>query len=246
MVRPSVLFDLDGVISDTASVHAKAWCMVFNDALDRLGMTGRMFDEGADYHLYIDGKLRLAGIQDFLSSRSIALPAGPEDDRTLLTMNGIGNVKNALFRDLIARDGVTIFEDARRLIERLQDAEFELGIASSSKNARLVLEQSGLLHHFRSIMDGIVAEQESVRSKPSPEFYRHAAMLLGHEPHSCIVIEDAVSGVVSAKQAGAKFIVGIVRGSNNTALQAHGADMVLECLDDLSIESLERDVMPAA
>ena len=94
---------------------------------------------------------------------------------------------------------------------------FELGIASSSKNARIVLEQSGLLHCFSAIMDGLVAEQEHVRSKPSPEFYQHAAFLLGREPHSCIVIEDAVSGVVSAKQAGARLIVGIARGCSDAA-----------------------------
>jgi HAD superfamily hydrolase (TIGR01509 family) len=242
MARPSILFDLDGVISDTASVHAKAWGMVFNDVLRHLHITDRAFQDAVDYHLHIDGKLRSAGIQDFLSSRSIALPPGPQDDRSLLTMHGIGNVKNALFRDLIATDGVKIFEDARRLITRLQEAGFELGIASSSKNARIVLEQSGLLHCFSAIMDGIVAEEKGVRSKPNPEFYRHAAFLLGHQPNSCIAIEDAISGIASAKQAGIRFIVGIARRSNNDALQAHGADLVLESLDNLSIELLQRAV----
>lgn len=237
MLRPAALFDLDGVISDTASVHAKAWRIVFDDALTRLGIAHRPFDEKNDYAEYVDGKMRQAGIESFLASREVVLPLGNSDQKDLVTVNGIGNTKNAIFRDLIASDGIAIFDDSRRLISRLMEAGFELGIASSSKNAGFVLERSGLLNSFKAIMDGLVAEQNGVKSKPDPEFYRHAASLIGHDPGECVVIEDAVSGVTSAKRAGIKFVIGIVRGAHRAeVLRGAGADLVVHSLDDVATE----------
>jgi HAD superfamily hydrolase (TIGR01509 family) len=244
MTRPSILFDLDGVISDTASVHAKAWRIVLDDVLLQLGIADRPFRDGVDYELHVDGKMRLAGIEDFLSSRSVTLPYGELDDHSLQTMHGIGNIKNALFRDLIAEDGVRVFDDARRLIAKLRDAGFVLGIASSSKNAGLVLEKCELIHCFAAVMDGLVAERNGVRSKPSPQFYRHAAALLGRDPAACVVIEDAISGIVSAKQAGIKLVVGIARGPGVGALQANGADLVVGSLDEISIDAMQRVTAP--
>jgi HAD superfamily hydrolase (TIGR01509 family) len=240
MPRPAALFDLDGVISDTASVHAKAWRIAFDQALGRLGQTGRPFDEKIDYFLHVDGKMRQVGIEDFLASRGIVLPLGNASQNGLDTVNGIGNTKNAIFRDLIARDGVKIFEDALRLIDRLRRAGFELGIASSSKNARAVLERTGLLTHFGVIMDGLVAEKERVKSKPSPQFYQHAAVLFSRPPGECIVIEDALSGIASAKQAGIKLVVGIARSDDGAALRESGADIVVGSLDDVTVEQLVR------
>lgn len=245
MPRLATLFDLDGVITDTASVHAKAWRIVFDEALKRLGVTDRLFDEQVDYALHVDGKMRSKGIEAFLASRNITLSLGAADRDDLNTVYGIGNTKNALFRDLIAKGGVRIFDDARRLIAKLRDSDFELGIASSSKNARLVLEMSGLLDSFTIVMDGLVAERSGVSSKPSPQFYRHAAGLLGREPAECAVIEDAISGIVSAKQAGIKFVVGIARGVNPSALRANGADTVVGSLDDISIDVFQRESDPA-
>jgi beta-phosphoglucomutase family hydrolase len=236
MSRPAVLFDLDGVISDTVSVHAKAWRMVFNDALAHHGLADQVFDERVDYRLHVDGKSRQAGIEDFLLSRNVVLPLGESDQTGFDTVNGIGNTKNAIFRDLIARDGVAIFDDARRLIAKLRSEKFELGLASSSKNARIVLEKCGLLGSFKAIMDGLVAEREGVSSKPSPDFYRHAAALVGSEPRECIVIEDATSGIVSAKQAGVMSVIGIARADNAVSLQQSGADVVVTSLDDLPFD----------
>lgn len=244
MQRPAALFDLDGVISDTASVHARAWRIAFDQALARLGHTGRPFDEKIDYFLHVDGKMRQAGIEDFLASRGIALPLGDGAQGGLDTVNGIGNTKNAIFRDLIARDGVEIFEDALRLIDRLSQAGFELGIASSSKNARTVLERAGLIARFGVIMDGLVAEKEQVKSKPSPQFYQHAAAMFGRRPDECVVVEDALSGIASAKQAGIKLVVGIARGDSGTALRASGADIVVSSLDDVVVADLGRALEP--
>lgn len=233
--RPQLaaLFDLDGVISDTASVHAQAWRIVFDRVLTHLGHTGSTFDEKRDYELYVDGKMRQTGIEDFLASRGIKLPLGDLAATGLKTVNGIGNSKNAMFRDLIATNGVRIFDDSIRLIERLKAADIEMGIASSSKNARRVLEKSALLINFKAIMDGLVAEQDGIRSKPYPEFYVHAARLIGYAPDRCIVIEDALSGIASARQAGVKLVVAISRGNTADALRASGADMVVTSLDDV-------------
>lgn len=233
--RPAVLFDLDGVISDTASVHARAWRIVFDRALAHLGHN-TTFDEKRDYELYVDGKMRQSGIEDFLASRNIKLPLGEAEAAGLDTVNGIGNIKNAIFRDLIANDGVRIFDDAARLIARLRDADVDMGIASSSKNARLVLEKSGLLANFSAIMDGLVAERDGILSKPYPDFYVHAAALLGHAPGRCVVIEDALSGIASAKQAGVMLVIAISRGSGADALRASGADIVVSSLDDVATD----------
>ena len=240
MQRPAALFDLDGVISDTASVHARAWRVAFDQALTSLGQAGRPFDEKIDYFLHVDGKMRQAGIEDFLASRGIVLPLGDAAQDGLDTVNGIGNSKNTIFRDLIARDGVEIFDDALRLIDRLHQAGFELGIASSSKNARPVLERASLLDRFGIIMDGLVAEKEQVKSKPSPQFYRHAAAMFSRTPEECIVIEDALSGIASAKQAGIKLVVGVARGDAGADLRASGADVVVNSLDEVIVEQLVR------
>ena len=240
----AVLFDLDGVISDTASVHARAWATVFNNALKARNLADRPFDEERDYLLHVDGKTRQAGIEGFLASRDIVLPLGDADAEGLDTVNGIGNVKNAVFRDLVARSGVTIFDDARRLIAKLRAAGFALGLASSSKNARMILETAGMIDNFSMIMDGLVAERDGVRSKPSPDFYRHAAMRFERKPADCVVVEDAISGIVSASQAGVGLIIGVARRDNVAALLASGADLVVVSLDELTIDALRRTAVP--
>jgi len=234
----SVLFDLDGVISDTVSVHAKAWKTVFDDVLESRGLGGQPFLIGLDYPLYLDGKMRLAGIESFLGSRDIALPLGSADDMTRESITGIGNLKNRVFRQLIADEGMALFDDATRLMTRLKAAGCPLGLASSSKNARAILDKVGLTPWFAAIMDGVVAETQNVASKPHPDFYVHAANLLGRLPSECAVIEDATSGVISAKQAGIKLVVAISRHGNDQALWDSGADMVVDTLDDVPVEKL--------
>lgn len=237
MFTLSVLFDLDGVVSDTASVHAKAWKVVFDRFLEGRGEAGRPFQVESDYLLHLDGKMRTAGIESFIQSRGLAMPpSGPADDNGLETINGIGNIKNRIFRELISDGGVTIFGDATRLMGRLMDAGCPLGLASSSKNAAFILDKAGLTPLFEAVLDGNIAEERQVASKPHPDFYRYVAALLGRPPGECAVIEDAISGIISARRAGIGLVVGISRHGDSRALWDSGADMVVETLDDVPTE----------
>ncbi len=228
---PAVLFDLDGVVSDTAAVHAKAWKRAFDDARESLRLPGRPFDEHGDYREFVDGKTREVGIADYLASLGVSIPLGGSEDRTPVSIRGIGNHKNGIFRVLLEQDGVRIFPDARTILADLRARDVRIGLASSSRNARTILEKAELLSCFDSIFDGVEAEVGAVRSKPHPDFYRAAASALGREPSDCLVFEDAVSGVDSAKQAGCRPIVGVVRlGHKPEPLRAAGADHTFDSL----------------
>lgn len=233
----AVLFDLDGVISDTASVHAKAWKAVFDKVLASEGQAYLPFNETEDYVKHVDGKTRLIGITDFLNSRGLTLPLGRVNDATIQTIHGVGNTKNTLFREFLESTGVSVFWDTIRLIEVLREGKVDLGLASSSKNAQLVLEKAGLSGVFKAILDGVIAEECGVASKPDPEFYRYAAQLLRRVPSDCIVVEDAISGVVSAKQSGAGLVIGVCRRGDGRELIANGADIVVTSLDKLDVGS---------
>jgi beta-phosphoglucomutase family hydrolase len=235
----AVLFDLDGVISDTASVHASAWKKVFDRVLTVAGKHDAMFDQINDYLMYVDGKTRLVGITDFLRSRHIEMPEGNYNSEGIDTIYGIGNAKNTIFCDLLESVGVKLFDDAIRAIKILKDARAQIGIASSSKNARLVLKKAGLTEYFQSILDGTAAEHDGIKSKPDPAFYLRAAELLGRSPAECIVVEDAISGVVSAKKAGIGYVVGICRKGGGNALKDNGADISVSSLDELNFLGLE-------
>jgi HAD superfamily hydrolase (TIGR01509 family) len=200
-------------------------------------MTDCLFDLKTDYQRHVDGKMRLSGIESFLHSRALILPLGQDEDQTLDTVTGIGNIKNSLFRSLLEKEGVTIFDDSVRLMGRLQKGNHLIGLASSSKNARPVLEKAGLLDLFVSIMDGMVAHHYGIASKPSPDFYRHAAQLINTLPDHCVVIEDAISGVASAKNAGIRCVIGIDRHDNADALLSNGADIVVKSLDDIDMSA---------
>jgi len=236
MQRLAVLFDLDGVISDTASAHAMAWKAIFEEFLAQDYLSSKAIFEPRDYIYYIDGKDRLAGIESFLESRNITLPTGHPEDTGLNTIRGIGNSKNIYFNKLLTKYGVHIFEDAKRLIYSLQGLGLKLGLASASKNAKTILVEGGLKDCFQLIFDGSVAEKIGIRSKPHGDFYIHAANFVGHTPQNCIVIEDAISGVISAREAGIKTVIGIARQSDGIELGNSGADIVVSSLDELDIE----------
>jgi HAD superfamily hydrolase (TIGR01509 family) len=240
-MTPAILFDLDGVISDTAVTHAQAWKVVFDQVLSKVKKESAAFDEQYDYLRYVDGKSRQAGIADFLTSRGINFPIGDVNDHGIESIQGIGNKKNAVFRALLEASGVKIFPDALRAIKKFRASGVELGLASSSKNARIVLERAGLSAQFKAILDGMVAETNGVASKPDPAFYRCAAALAGFKLSECIVFEDAIAGVISAKQAGAGFVVGVARHGNENKLKGHGADLILATLDELD-DHLGKDV----
>lgn len=231
----AVIFDLDGVISDTSSIHEKAWKTVFDQVLTIHGLGSDEFTS-ADYKTYVDGKTRAIGIDSFLRSRQLHLQTGPKDSEDLHHHAGIGNQKNKIFVDTIENEGVHFYEDALRLLKRLVKAGVTMGIGSSSKNARSVLRQGNLENYFSVIVDGLVASSENVKSKPDGDFYIFCALKLNKEPKFCVVIEDAISGIVSAREAGVGKIIGIDRLGNENVLYEAGADLVVKSLDQLSVE----------
>ncbi|NVK33316.1 MAG: beta-phosphoglucomutase family hydrolase [Rhodobacteraceae bacterium] len=242
----AVLFDMDGVISDTASIHTKAWKAVFDQVLSNIDPSAPPFNETEDYLRYVDGKSRPAGIRDFLSSRNLQLPTGEVTDSNVNTICGIGNDKNQIFRKFLETEGVKLFEDALIALNTLKQNNALLGLASSSKNASLVLERTGLTEYFSSILDGEVAEENGIKSKPDPEFYTFAARLLGKLPEECIVIEDAISGVISARDAGAGLIIGIDRKGDGETLRTNGAGIVVSSLNELDFsqsKNIFRDIL---
>ena len=236
MERLAVLFDLDGVISDTAYTHAMAWKSIFEKFLNQNSLPFPLKFEASDYLHYLDGKARFTGIQSFLESKNIKLSVGQPEDKGLDTIHGIGNAKNALYLDMLLRNGVHIFDDALRLINILQESGLSLGLASASKNAENILEKGGIKDRFEFVMDGRVAELYQIKPKPHPDFYKNAANFLGYRAQNCIVIEDAISGVIAAKRAGVKIVIGIDRQSNGIGLLKNGADLIVSSLDEIDVK----------
>jgi beta-phosphoglucomutase family hydrolase len=233
------LFDLDGVITDTASVHERAWKATFDAFLqaraDREGTAFVPFDAG-DYDEYIDGKHRFDGVRSFLESRGIELPEGTHDDPPGAdTVGGLGNRKNALLLELIHRDGVRRFEDAVTFLHAVRDAGLRRAVVSASANCAEVLASVGLTALLEVRIDGIVAEREHLRGKPAPDTFLAAARALGVEPSAAMVIEDAVAGVEAGRAGAFGLVVGVDRigSGHGEALRAHGAGVVVSALTEL-------------
>lgn len=218
----AVLFDLDGVLTDTAAAHERAWAKVMGEFLDAYG--GVTPYSVADYYAYLDGKQRLKGIQSLLGSRGIELSM---DEVTQL-----GAQKNAAFRQALNADGVRVFPGSVRFLDWLQQHGISIAVVSSSRNAPAVLEAAGLLDRFPAVVDGTVAAEHGLHSKPAPDTYEYAAKLLGAAPARTVIVEDAVSGV-AAGRAGHFWVVGVDRGAGRDALMQHGADVVVGDLDEL-------------
>lgn len=219
----AVLFDLDGVVTPTAVVHERAWAELFAP----WGFTQQ------DYLTYVDGKPRYDGVQSFLASRGIELPWGdPTDPPGTATVCALGNRKNALFNDVLDRDGVEPYPGTLRVMAVLDAAGIPQAIVSSSKNARAVLHAAGLDDRFPVIVDGIVAAAERLPGKPAPDTFLRAAELLGVAPDRAAVVEDASSGVAAGRAGGFALVLGVDRGGNAEALAAAGADLVVGDLAD--------------
>ena len=221
-VYDAVLFDLDGVITPTAAIHERAWTELFRD-----------YDfTPADYLAYVDGKPRYDGVRSFLESRGVSLPDGhPDDPPGDDTVCAMGNKKNALFNDVLERDGVAPYPGSLALMEVLDRLRVGQAIVSSSKNARAVLEVAGLGSRFAHVVDGTTLAAEGLDGKPAPDMFLRAAELLGSSPDRTVVVEDAVSGVAAGRAGGFALVVGVDRGGNREALTLKGADVVV---DDLS------------
>ncbi|UEJ83803.1 HAD-IA family hydrolase [Brachybacterium halotolerans subsp. kimchii] len=238
---PVHLFDLDGVITPTAEIHMAAWAEMFSEFLASRGVAAPYTD--ADYFAHVDGRPRYDGVREMLASRGITLPEGESDDPSDQaegeeTVRGLGNHKNARVLELIRRDGVAPYPGSVAYLDALPAAA-RLAVVSSSRNAEEVLRGAGLRERFEIVVDGNVAEQEDLPGKPAPDTFVHAARLLGAEPQSAVVYEDAVSGVRAGSAGGFGAVVGVDRGAGREALASAGADLVVEDLDRL-IPSEER------
>ncbi len=232
------LFDLDGVLTDTASVHARAWKATFDDYLRetsaRTGGTFSPFDIHDDYDRYVDGKPRAAGVRDFLASRGIRLPEGREDDTpSAETVQGLGNRKNELLLALIRRDGVAVFEGSRRYLEAARAGGMRTAVVSSSANTAEVTAVTGLDRHLEVRVDGVVAEQQHLAGKPAPDTFLEAARRLGVEPAAAAVFEDALAGVEAGRAGPFGAVIGVDRVGQRDALAAHGATRVVSDLSEL-------------
>src|SRR5215475_4808647 len=196
----AVLFDLDGVITNTASLHAACWKQMFDEYLQkRATQTGeafRPFDLAADYRLYVDGKPRFDGVRDFLTSRGIQLPEGsPDDQPQAETVGGLGNRKNDLVNKIIEDKGVEPYEGSVKLLHQLRHQGFKIAVVTSSENCEAVLRAAKLDTFFEVRVVGHVIHAQQLAGKPAPDTFLVAARLLGVEPKRTVVIEDAISGV---------------------------------------------------
>ena len=234
----AVLFDLDGVITNTATLHATCWKQMFDEYLRRRaeqsGEAFRPFDLAADYRLYVDGKPRFDGVRDFLRSRGIQLPEGsPDDSADLETVCGLGNRKNELIADLIERIGVEPYDGTVRFIRQLRRDGFKIAVVTSSQNCAHVLKAAKLDGFFEVRVDGNTIEAEGLAGKPAPDTFLMAARLLGTEPGRTVVIEDAISGVEAGSNGNFGLVIGVARKGNAEELQRHGAHLVVDDLSEL-------------
>lgn len=227
------LFDLDGVLTDTASVHRAAWKATF-DAY--LAATGEEPFTEDDYNDHVDGKPRADGVRDFLASRGIHLPEGePDDPPDRDTVNGIGNRKNELLTEHIHRDGVRVYEGSRRYLEKARDAGLARAVVSSSANARTVLQVTGLDEYIQAVVDGHTIVEQNLAGKPAPDSFVAGAERLGTQPANAAVFEDALAGVAAGRAGRFGYVVGVNRldVTHATGLREHGADVVVTDLAEL-------------
>jgi beta-phosphoglucomutase family hydrolase len=232
------LFDLDGVLTKTAAVHAAAWKEMFDGFLrERARQTGQPFvpfDPVTDYDEYVDGKPRADGTRSFLATRGIDLPdGGTEDPPDAPTVRGLGNRKNEIVLRRIREDGVAAYEGSVRYVRAVQAAGLRRAVVSSSANCRDVLAAAGIADLFEARIDGIIAAREHLPGKPAPDSFLAGARALGLAPAEAVVFEDALAGVAAGRAGNFGYVVGVDRAGHAAALKAHGADVVVADLADL-------------
>ncbi len=228
------LFDMDGVLTDTASVHAEAWKRTFDAFLrERQGADARPFDQ-ADYERYVDGKPREDGVRDFLASREISLPeGGPSDPPEAETVYGVGKRKNELVQRLIDERGVDVYEGSVDFVKAAREAGLKTAVVSSSANTERILDAAGIADLFDARVDGVTIAAEGLKGKPAPDSFLRGAELLGVSPSQAAVFEDALAGVAAGHAGGFATTVGVDRHGHPDALREHGADVVVSDLSEL-------------
>ncbi len=238
------IFDLDGVITGTAKVHSLAWESMFNSFLKNYAENNNEpyvpFDPAHDYHKYVDGKPRMEGVKSFLLSRDIELPFGELDDiPEKETVCGLGNRKNSLFTEILIKEGPEVYTSSIDLINELISKGIRIGIASSSCNCQLILRLAKLEHLFETRVDGEVSIELGLKGKPNPDIFIMAAKNLGLEPHECVVVEDAISGVQAGFRGNFGMVLGIARDIEGSKLKEQGADIVVSDLGEITIKEIE-------
>ena len=235
------LFDLDGVITQTAKAHAAAWKQMFDGFMEAHRPEGgdhTPFRLPEDYVNYVDGKLRLDGTRAFLASRQIVIPEGSSHDApTAVTVHGLSQRKNELVLDVIRREGVDVYEGSLRFVRAIRDTLRPVAVVSASKNCAAVLAAAGLSDLFDVRVDGVVAEERGLRGKPAPDMFLAAADALAAAPSASAVFEDAIAGVEAGRAGAFGWVVGVDRVGHADELRTHGADIVVSDLADLMVAS---------
>lgn len=234
----AILFDLDGVLTSTAAIHAAAWKQMFDQYLSRRakarGEPFRPFDIDTDYRLYVDGRPRYDGVQQFLESRGIRLPRGtPASPETEESVCGLGNVKDRLVHEQIAAGRVESFCGSVQFLRMVRDQGFHTAVVTSSRNCTLVLKAAGIDGLFDTQVDGRTIEEEHLRGKPAPDSFLRAAERLGVQPSRAVVVEDAISGVQAGRDGRFGLVIGVDRHGDADALCRNGAHVVVTDLADL-------------
>jgi beta-phosphoglucomutase family hydrolase len=232
------LFDLDGVLTQTAKVHAEAWKQTFDEYLrsrsEKTGEPFKEFDKHDDYDKYVDGLPRYDGVRNFLKSRGIELPEGsPDDPPDKETICGVGNRKNELVLKLIKEQGVQAYEGSVRYVKAARDAGLHRAVVSSSANCKDVLVAAGIDDLFEARIDGKVADEQHLRGKPAPDTFLAGAKALGVEPAQAAVFEDALAGVQAGRAGAFGYVVGVDRVGQADELRKHGASVVVKDLAEL-------------
>jgi alpha,alpha-trehalase len=234
----AVLFDLDGVLTATASIHAACWKEMFDEYLQRRsrarGEAFQPFDLDSDYKPYVDGKPRYEGVRSFLQSRDIELPEGDAADPPgQETVCGLGNRKNELVQKAIAAGKVEVYPSSIELVRRLRSQGIKIAVVSSSANCTEVLGAAGITELFQAQVDGLVADELGMPGKPAPDTFLKAAELLGAAPARTVVVEDAIAGVQAGRAGGFGLVIGVNRGGSAESLRDHGTDVVVADLAEL-------------
>ena len=232
------LFDLDGVLTETAKVHAEAWKQTFDEFLrarsEKSGEAFKEFDKHDDYDKYVDGLPRYDGVRNFLKSRGIELPEGtPEDSPDAQTIDGVGNRKNVLVLKLIKDRGVDAYPGSVAYVKAAREAGLRRAVVSSSANCQEVLKAAGIEDLFEARIDGKTIDERHLKGKPAPDTFLDGARTLGVEPSHAAVFEDALAGVQAGHAGHFGYVVGVDRVGQADALREHGADTVVEDLAEL-------------
>ena len=241
----AVIFDLDGVITQTARVHSLAWKKMFDDYLKfrqaNYGEPFEEFDHERDYLPFVDGKSRYHGVESFLVSRGINIDFGdPSDYPGKETICGLGNRKDSIFNAIVADEGVSVYDSTVDIIKKLKKLGIKLGVASSSKNCKAVLQAVNLLELFDTRVDGVVSAELNLKGKPEPDIFTTACDNLKIAYKKAIIVEDAVSGVQAGAKGNFGLVLGIARENNEDELKKNGADRVINDFSEITINYLEK------